>query len=433
MVAWSLPFWPRRTSTTPMDWLTESVGILDEGRVSVPRAGDTRVWRGEPRGLPARVELLGWDAVARRRHAWSDLVSRSVESNVFLEPNFAIPAAQHFPLAFRPSFLLVSELSTHEVEGDLVGLTALDLPARGHGSVARAWCPQQSALGTPLLDRTRGRDALEIMFSWFSERQPHLAGVMFPALAAAGPTASMIRAHAVAEDLELRMVDPHERAILSGGIDIDAMLRASVAPKRLKELRRQNRRLSDQGELTYQSARDHEAIKLDVENFLTLEASGWKGSRGTAMLNDPSLSTFTRTMTRLLAQEGKCRVDSLTLGGKPIAMGIVLYSAGEAYLWKIAYDESYAQLSPGVQFLLEFSRRQVKDRDALYTDSCAIPDHPMINRIWPERLPIVDLFVATSRDKAGAFRAAAMREQMRRKLRMIAKRAWYKMIGDTPS
>ena len=433
MVAWSLPFWPKRASASPMGWLTESVGLFEDARSSVPRAGDARIWRGEPRGLPARIELLGWDAAAKRRESWADLVDRALESNVFLEPNFAIPAAQHFPLAFRPSFLLVSDLSGAQPDGDLVGLTALDLPSSGHGSIARAWCPQQSALGTPLFDRARGRDALEIMFSWFAERQPHLSGVLFPHLAASGPTASMIRAHAVAEDLEIRMLDPHERAILSGGVDIDAMLRATVAPKKLKELRRQNRRLSDQGELAYMSARDQESVKLEVENFLSLEAKGWKGARGTALLGNPSLSTFTRTMTRLLAHEGKCRVDSLTLGGKPIAMGVVLFSAGESYLWKIAYDETYAQLSPGVQFLLEFSRRQALERESLYTDSCAIPDHPMINRIWPERLPIVDLLVATSRERAGAFRTAASREQMRRRLRAMAKRAWYKMTGDSPS
>ena len=433
MVAWSLPFWPRRSAASPMGWLAESLAIAGDQRVSVPRAGDAHTWRGEPLGLPARIELLSWDGAAQRHAEWADLVVRALEANVFLEPNFAIPAAQHFPLAFRPNFLLISDLSHGDPSGDLLGLTALEIPARGHGVIARAWCPQHSALGTPLFDRARGREALEMMFSWFDERQPHLAGVLFPRLAAAGPTASMIRAHAVAQDLELRMIDPHERAILSGGIDVDSMMRASVSPKKLKDMRRQNRRLTDQGELEYVSVRDPEGMKFEVEKFLSLEASGWKGARGTALLGDPSLSTFTRTMTRLLAREQKCRVESLKLDGKPIAMGIVLFSAGEAYLWKIAYDESYGQLSPGVQFLLEFSRRQVVERDTQYTDSCAIPDHPMINRIWPERLPIVDLFVATSRARAGAFRRAATREAVRRRLRSIAKKAWYGMVGDTPS
>ncbi len=415
-------------------WLAESVGLLDAPRTSVPLVSSPRVWRGEPRGIPARIELLNWDAASRRRDAWADLVTRTLESNVFLEPGFVLPAAQHFPLAFRPNFLLVSDLSRVEPpEGELVGLTALDMPQRGQGAVARAWCPQQSALGTPLFDRARGRDALEIMFSWFDERQPHIAGVMFPSLAAAGPTASMIRAHAISSDLEMRMLNPHSRAMLSGGIDVEAMLRANIAPKKLKELRRQNRRLTDQGELAYMSARDVANVKIEVERFLVMESRGWKGARGTALLADPSLSTFTRTMTRTLVNEGKCRVDSLTLGGKAIAMGIVLYSAGEAYLWKIAYDEDYAQWSPGVQFMLEFTRRQAFERDVSFTDSCAIPDHPMIDRIWPERLPIVDLFVATSRDRAGAFRSIASREILRRKLRTIAKQAWYRIIGDTPS
>jgi CelD/BcsL family acetyltransferase involved in cellulose biosynthesis len=415
-----------------MDWIAESVAAIGERRFSVPRVGVTHAWRGEPRGLPARIELLSWDAAAKRREAWANLVDRSLESNVFLEPNFAIPAAQHFPPAFRPHFLFVSDLS-RGIGNDLIGLTALDLPKGGFGSMARVWSPQQSALGTPLFDQTHGREALEIMFSWLAERQSHLAGVLFPHLAAAGPTAAMIRSHAAAQELELRLLDPHERAILSGGVDLDAMLRATVAPKRLKELRRQNRRLADQGELAYRSTSEPEEMKRSVEIFLSMEASGWKGSRGTALLGDPSLATFARTMTRLLAREGKCRIDALTLGGKPIAMGIVLMSGADAYLWKIAYNEIYSQMSPGVQFMLEFSRRQASHPDVALTDSCAIPNHPMVNRIWPERLPIVDLLVATSRERAGAFRSIASREIIRRKLRATAKRAWYRFKGDTPS
>jgi CelD/BcsL family acetyltransferase involved in cellulose biosynthesis len=433
MSDWSIALPERRPLTSSVGWLAESIGFTDAPRTSVPRVSSPRAWRGEPRGLPARIELLAWDAAAKRRDAWADLVTRALEPNVFLEPGFVLPAAQHFPLAFRPHFLLVSDLSRPMPADELVGLTALDMPQRGHGAVALAWCPQQSALGTPLFDRARGRDALEIMFSWFDERQPHIAGLMFPSLTAAGPTASMIRAHAIAADLEIRILDPHQRAMLTGGIDVEAMLRATISPKKLKELRRQSRRLTDQGELAYLSATDPAGVKLEVERFLVLEAKGWKGARGTALLTNPSLSTFARTMTRTLVLEGKCRVDSLTLGGHPIAMGIVLNSGGDAYLWKIAYDEDYAQWSPGVQFMLEFTRRQAMLRNVTYTDSCAIPDHPMIDRIWPERLPIVDLFVATSRERAGAFRSIASREAIRRKLRSMAKQAWYRLLGDAPS
>ena len=113
-------------------------------------------------------------------------------------------------------------------------------------------------------------------------------------------------------------------------------------------------------------------------------------------------------MHLLLAAEGRCRIDSLELDGQPIAMGVTIISGRTAALWKIAYDETQAAASPGVQFVLEYTRRQVEDDAIDVTDSCAIPDHPMIDRIWPERLAIADLFIATQASDAAAFKAGAL-------------------------
>ena len=163
---------------------------------------------------------------------------------------------------------------------------------------------------------------------------------------------------------------------------------------------------------------------MAFERFLALEALGWKGGRGTALLCDPATVTSMRSMTRALAREGKCRVDSLELDGKPIAMGVTLISGKAAALWKIAYDENRAALSPGVQFTLEYTRRQLAANSVDFTDSCAIADHPMIDRIWPDRMPVVDIFTAIHPDRAAAFHAAASREHVRRRARAIAKSAW---------
>ena len=78
-------------------------------------------------------------------------------------------------------------------------------------------------------------------------------------------------------------------------------------------------------------------------------------------------------MTRELAREGKCRIDSLEIDGAPAAMGIMLASGTSGFLWKIAYDERLAALSPGVQFVMDFTRRQLGEARFADTDSCAIP------------------------------------------------------------
>jgi hypothetical protein len=96
-------------------------------------------------------------------------------------------------------------------------------------------------------------------------------------------------------------------------------------------------------------------------------------------------------MTRRLAREGKCRIDALTVDERPVAMGIILRSRNRAFFWKSAYDEAFAAQSPGVQLALEVTRIQQAEDACRVTDSCAVAGSPMIERLWHDRLPIVDL------------------------------------------
>jgi hypothetical protein len=57
----------------------------------------------------------------------------------------------------------------------------------------------------------------------------------------------------------------------------------------------------------------------------------------------------------------------------------------------MAYAEDLARLSPGVQFVTELTAAQHANAEIRLTDSCAIPNHPMIDRLWPDRRPIADM------------------------------------------
>jgi hypothetical protein len=421
-----IPF-PFRPSASQLgQWISESLGIAALSDPSPRVAGGVGL-RAITNDRPLRVDLFGWEAAADMVDAWNDLLGRALEDNVFLEPGFALTAAQHFAPGRRPSFLIVSDtslLNNHRI----IGICALEV-ANGFPTLTRSWLPKQAALGTPLLDRARGVEALDLILAWIEREHPKTVGLLWPALASNGPTADLIRARAKARGLDLRQFDKGERAILFGGVDVEVMLRKAMSAKHIKELRRQRRRLGEMGELTYVSSRRPDQIRFAVERFLTLEAGGWKGGRGTALLCDPAIAAFVRTMTRRLSSDGKCRVESLELNGAPIAMGIVLSTGKSAFLWKIAFAEEHAAYSPGVQFAIEFTRRQVLDGKTASTDSCAIPDHPMIDRLWPDKLPIADMAIATSRSRGKSFDAAIRRELMRRKLHDYAKRAFYAATG----
>jgi hypothetical protein len=94
-----------------------------------------------------------------------------------------------------------------------------------------------------------------------------------------------------------------------------------------------------------------------------------------------------------LAHEGKAEIMRLMLAGRAIAALIVLRSGDTAWCWKIAYDEQHARASPGVQLMLQATKALLAETGLAYVDSCAAPDHPMIDHIWRERLPLADLLV----------------------------------------
>lgn len=195
----------------------------------------------------------------------------------------------------------------------------------------------------------------------------------------------------------------------------------ALPAKARKELRRQTNRLSDHGPLLFRSADNPVAVAAALDLYLELEGQGWKGRRGTALGSRRETRAFALDALQDLAAQGRCRIDVLEAGGRPAAMGVVLRSGPRGFFWKTAYDESLARFSPGVQLALRITERQVAE-GVDWTNSCAIPGHSMIDRLWAARMIVADHLVATDvGSRAAAFRLAGTIEKQRRWLRATAK------------
>jgi hypothetical protein len=165
----------------------------------------------------------------------------------------------------------------------------------------------------------------------------------------------------------------------------------AIGKKRHKEFKRLRRRLAEAGRVAFEVARSPAAVTEALQDFLTLEAKGWKGAAGTALMQSPQLRRFAETAVDALARQGQGRVARLLLGSRPIACIVTLQSAGGVWCWKIAYDESLARFSPGVQAMMELTDALLADDTVAFADSCAAPDHPMIDHLWRERLAMAEL------------------------------------------
>jgi hypothetical protein len=151
-----------------------------------------------------------------------------------------------------------------------------------------------------------------------------------------------------------------------------------------------------------------------LEDLLTLEVRGWKGAAGTAATQNPAVRRFMQRAVSDLAAHRQAQVVRLTLGAKPIAAAIILQSGPAAWFWKIAYDEAFAPRSPGVQLTLDVTQARLADESVACTDSCATPDHPMIDHIWRERLIVCDLLISPNAKGARTFALASLLENSRR-------------------
>jgi len=120
---------------------------------------------------------------------------------------------------------------------------------------------------------------------------------------------------------------------------------AGTRPKFRAHLRRTRRQLEEQGvvSLTHYNAADPAA----VARFYDLEASGWKGTEGTAIKCDPRTLHFYNSVASVAGQQGYFSLDFLELNGKPIAGNLAFNFCGHYLLAKSAYDESFSRYGPG--------------------------------------------------------------------------------------
>ena len=322
--------------------------------------------------------------------AWRNLFSRAIEPNAFYHPDWARAASENSREASGAKVLLAWD--KHD-RTRLIGLMpvvsgwqALGLPL----PLLVAWQPY-TRLTTPLLDAECAEEAAAALIEAACEAGAR--ALLHIDYAPNGAASQALNTTLAARDLIPRVFRVRDRAILDATQEPDAMLYDALGAKKLKELRRQHNRLEDSGDVKFDVATSPADVATALDQFLALEASGWKGTRGTAMAADNGDVAFLRTATAALAADGLCEIVTLTAGGAPVAAGIVLRHGPRAYFFKIAYDEALAKSSPGVQLTLDLTRHLCADPTITTVDSTANAYHPMIDKIWRNRLAIATALI----------------------------------------
>lgn len=358
------------------------------------------------------------------------LTNRALEPNIFFSGRFLAPAMPR--LEDRQVRLLLMRDET-EARSRLRLLLPFSVEKPGFSvgpSIMRAWANPFGPLGTPLVDAEGAAESFDNLLEGLSSRSLGLPDVLvLPDVRLQGPAISLLRAIAIGRNLPLTETGHAQRPMLESTLDPDAYLDNALQKNHRREMRRQWRKLGELGKLDYVVARQPGDIRYHLEEFLTLEDSGWKGRQRTAMIADRYRAAFAREAINGLARNDAVRIHALVLDGEAIASMIVFVVSGEAYTWKTAYNEDFARYSPGKLLMERLTEWHLDDLNIQRTDSCAVPDHPIMSRFWTERCDMGSLIIGLKPQLDREVRQVATQLHIYRNTRNMARLIRQKIRG----
>ncbi|MBB2972650.1 GNAT family N-acetyltransferase [Mesorhizobium sp. RMAD-H1] len=374
------------------------------------------------RDIPRKLSIYGASAGFELLEELDYLTYRTIEPNVFFNPRFLAPAMPRLDDR-QVRFMVMRD--ENEVRSRLRFLMPYTIERPGltvSAPIIRAWATPFGPQGTPLIDRDDPVSVLEDLFDILSRKHLKMPEVLvLPQMRANGPVAQLIRSIAIGRNLPLTAIERVERPFLESQMEGDSYLRHAIGSHHRRDYARLWRKLAAQGNLTYSVARSPEEIRQRCEDFLTLEASGWKGKRGSAMAVDRYRAAFAREAVNRLAERDLARIHTLELDGRVIAILIVFIESGEAWTWKTAYDEDLSAYSPGTLLMIEVVKNHLEDPNIARTDSCAVPDHPVMSRLFSERETIETLVIGLNPGADRATQQAASQIHLYRRTLDIAR------------
>ncbi len=324
------------------------------------------------------------EVLRNRSHEVEELAKDAIEANPFYLPGFLLPWVEFFGDGHEQC--LVWEDSSRRMHGMLPLMSDRRSPVPGVCFI--------DALKNEYLYQTvplvrRGSEA-KVVTSLAQVRKGSLRTVIGRKVLGIRILESGIDSPFFVELSTARMFDgvkgvtifPTDRAVLRPGYSYEEHLTRTISKKHRKDAARKRSKLESElgGVLQFEVTIAPQEER--IEEFLALEASGWKGRCGSAIKELPQVKAFFKAMSARMCN--LCELHTLSVAGRPIAMMHVLRSGDAYFAYRLGVDERVHTHSPGALLLMEITRRMLDECKFSLFDSCATSSSELFRRQWSE-------------------------------------------------
>ena len=365
-----------------------------------------------PHGLVAAVRPL--DPGQPWIPAWRVLGAGARIRNPFYEAGYALAARDAFGEGVQ--LLLVADRPPEAPGARLLAAWPFRMSWRRWGlplPLLIGWTHGYCPFGAPLLDGADPAAALAGLLA-----APRALGLpprlLLPNAPADGPLADLLA------DQPVRRAAywPHARGLLdltAQGPEARAACLDHLSGQRRRKLRRARALLETDGPVAFEILDAPADLDAALEAYVALEAAGWKGRAGTGLGQRSEEVAFLRAALADLGAAGEVRVARLRRGARTLAAAILPVTGAEAWVLKIAHDETRPEAAPGVQLVHRLTEAVAAGHWAIdRIDSCAPPDFALGALFWTERRGIAHLLIEAGRDPL--FPVARTLEQARERV-----------------
>jgi CelD/BcsL family acetyltransferase involved in cellulose biosynthesis len=348
---------------------------------------------------------------------WEELVDHALEENAYYCRHYCEALLAHIEkrpvraIAVWKGTRLIALLPFITERSHWAGIVAINI----------GWTTPYTTSSIPLIDRRNVEEAVDALLTAMGDRATGSDIWILPNQTLEGSANSALGKGMGERGVRSQAFDSFDRAVLERRGTFDDHMKEHLSKKRRKDLRRNRKRLDELGEVAWGVHTKGPALNGAVDAFLRIEASGWKGNRGTALDCQETTRAFAKQAFGDQGRGAITRADVLSLDGQAIAINLTLMAGRTGFTIKCAFDETFKAQSAGLLLEEEMIRNVLEGDWTDRLDSATAAGH-LITSFWNDTVVVGDLLIDANPNAGNTrFRIFEALETTRRSVRSKVK------------